>query len=110
MNISKPDLTSAVVNGKIYAIGVSIFGLGSTEEYTPSSSVDIGLRFYDGTKTISVACEPDTDVKSPLRIARKINNVTKIYGVMLVDTTDASASQIRIKTKTGVVKAIKKLS
>lgn len=69
--------------------------------YTPV--VDCGLRVYDGTQTISIACEDPASVSSPLRIAKNGN----IYGIVLVDTTDPNASKIRIKTSSGI-KALKK--
>ncbi len=65
--------------------------------------IDIGLRVYDGTETISIACEPEGTLTSPLRIAK--NGVT--YGIVLVDPSDTNASGIRIQTSSGV-KALRK--
>ena len=66
--------------------------------------VDIGLRIYDGSGTIQVACEPSGTLTSALRIRKG----TTTYGIVLVDTTDSNASKIRIKTNSGI-KAIAKL-
>jgi len=65
--------------------------------------IDIGLRLYDGSQTIIVACEPDTSVTSSIRIAKD----GKVYGIALVDITDSMASKVRIKTIAGI-KAIRK--
>jgi hypothetical protein len=64
---------------------------------------DIGLRAYDGTGTIKIACEVGT-ATSPLRISK--NGTT--YGILLVATNDTTASKIRIPTSSGV-KAVMKL-
>jgi hypothetical protein len=69
----------------------------------PPAYVDIGLRVYDGTEIISIACEPQGTLTSPLRIAR--NGV--IYGIVLVPTDDPSATGIKINTSSGI-KAIRK--
>jgi hypothetical protein len=66
--------------------------------------VDIGLRAYNGTEIITIACEPDDAISSALRIVKD----SKIYGIVLVDITDPDASSIRIRTSSGV-KALKKL-
>jgi hypothetical protein len=66
-------------------------------------AIDIGLRVYDGSATIKIACEKG-DANSPLRIAK--NGV--VYGIVLVDPSDAHASGIRIQTISGV-KALRKL-
>lgn len=71
-------------------------------EYVPEY-VDIGLRVYDGTAIVSIACEPAGTLTSPLRIAK--NGV--IYGIVLVDPSDQHASRIRVKTNSGV-KALRK--
>ncbi len=65
--------------------------------------VDIGLRAYDGTGIIKIACEPAGTLTSPLRISK--NGTT--YAVTLVDPADANASKIRVKTSSGI-KALKK--
>lgn len=65
--------------------------------------IDIGLRYYDGTQTVSIACEQGTPT-SPLRISK--NGTT--YGIALVDSGDSHASGIIIQTSSGP-KAIRKL-
>jgi hypothetical protein len=65
--------------------------------------IDIGLRAYDGTEVIAIACEPEDAVSSALRIGKD----GKVYGVALVEPTDPNASSIRIKTSSGV-KALRK--
>lgn len=64
---------------------------------------DIGLRVFDGTKTVSIAVEPSGTLTSPLRIAK--NGV--IYGIPLVDPGDPYESGIRINTSSGI-KALRK--
>lgn len=65
--------------------------------------IDIGLRVYDGTSVVTIACEEGA-AASPLRIAK---NGT-VYGIVLVDPSDANASGIRIETSSGV-KALRKM-
>jgi hypothetical protein len=65
--------------------------------------VDCGLRIYDGTAIVIIACEPAGTLTSPLRIRK--GNTT--YGIVLVDINDASASKIRIQTSSGL-KALRK--
>jgi hypothetical protein len=67
------------------------------------SYIDIGLRVYDGSSKISIACEPQGTLTSPLRIAK--NGI--IYGIVLVDPYDSNASCIRINTSSGI-KAMRK--
>ena len=69
----------------------------------PPSYVDCGLRFYNGTAAITIACEPSGTLTSPLRIRKGATT----YGIVLVDTTDANASPIRIQTSSGL-KALSK--
>jgi len=70
---------------------------------TPSAYIDCGLRLYDGTAIVTIACEPLGTLTSPLRIAKNGN----IYGIVLVPTTDANATKIRIQTSSGT-KALRK--
>jgi hypothetical protein len=63
-----------------------------------ASFTDIGLRAYNGTEVITIACEPETAVSSALRIGKD----SKVYGIALVDPTDPDATSIRIKTFSGV--------
>lgn len=67
------------------------------------SYIDIGLRVFNGSQTVIIACEPDDNVTSPLRIAKD----SKTYGVALVEPGDASDSGIRINTSSGI-KALRK--
>jgi len=72
--------------------------------YTPAPTyVDCGLRIRTGTLTLAIACEPAGTLTSPLRI-RKGGST---YGIVLVATTDANASPLRIQTSSGV-KALRK--
>ncbi len=66
--------------------------------------VDIGLRAYDGTAIIKIACEPAGVLTSPLRIHK---NGT-IYAIVLVELNDARASKFRVKTSSGI-KALAKM-
>lgn len=66
--------------------------------------IDIGLRVYDGTAIISIACEPEGTLTSPLRIRK--SEVT--YGIVLVDPSDPNASKMNIQTSSGI-KAVRKL-
>jgi len=72
--------------------------------YTPAVSyVDCGLRIRTGTLTLTIACEPAGTLTSALRIRKGATT----YGIILVATTDANASPIRINTSSGV-KALRK--
>jgi mannan endo-1,4-beta-mannosidase len=68
----------------------SIFGAGET--------IDIGLRVFDGTEIIRIACEPVGTLTSPLRIAK--NGV--VYGIVLVEPSDPAASKLKIQTSSGI--------
>lgn len=65
---------------------------------------DIWFKIFDWTQVVNIAIEPTWTVTSPLRIAK---NWT-IYWVVLVDTTDSMASNMRVNTSTWV-KALRKL-
>jgi hypothetical protein len=64
--------------------------------------IDIGLRLYDGTQIIKIACEQGTPT-SPLRISKSGTT----YGIVLVDPSDSYASGIIIQTSSGR-KAVRK--
>lgn len=81
--------------------GTPIVDLGPYEY--GSLCVDIGLRLYDGIDIVKIACEQI--LSSPLRIAKD----GTIYGIVLVQPNDSSASSIQIQTNSGT-KAIAKLS
>lgn len=78
------------------------------EYYTPPPPppqyTDCGLRVFAGNSVIKIACEPKGTVTSPLRI--RTNDTT--YGIVLVEPNDPNASQLRIKTSSGI-KALRKL-
>ena len=67
-------------------------------EFQAWGSIDIGLRVYDGTSVVKIACEPAGVLTSPLRIHK--NGTT--YAIVLVDPSDSRASKIRIKTNSGI--------
>jgi len=81
------------------------WGYGGEMSFTTSSVsvIDCGLRVFDGTSIIAIACEPTGTLTSPLRIRK--GGTT--YGIILVPVTDANASKIRIQTSSGI-KALRK--
>jgi hypothetical protein len=83
------------------ATGGDASDIGAYEVQQPA--VDIGLRAYDGTATIKIACESGP-LTSPLRIGK--NGTT--YGILLVPPTAVNASKLRIQTASGT-KALQKL-
>jgi len=60
-------------------------------------AIDIGLRLFDGTQTVSIDVEPATPSTSPFRIAK--GGVS--YSVILVDPSDTCASKFRVQTNSG---------
>lgn len=87
-------------------IGGGEYYTGDVWEFTtgaPQIFVDIGLRVYDRTSVITIACEQGA-ATSALRIVK--NGV--VYGIVLADPSDTNASGIRIGTSSGV-KALRKL-
>ena len=92
------------VGGRTYYGSSSYNTRISNFAYTPAQTyVDCGLRIRTGTLTLAIACEPAGTLTSPLRI-RKGGST---YGIVLVATTDANASPLRIQTSSGV-KALRK--
>lgn len=81
----------------------NVDGAAYIYEIQALGNIDIGLRIYDGTNIIKIACEPVGGLTSPLKVTK--NGIT--YSVILVEPSDLSASKIRIKTKSGI-KALKK--
>jgi len=72
--------------------------IGAVEVQTPPSVfLDIGLRVYDGTGIVSIACLPAT-TNTAFRVSK--NGTT--YGVVLTATNAADASKVRMKTSSGV--------
>ena len=70
---------------------------------TGSVFIDIGLRLYDGSEIVKIACEQGTPT-SPLRISK----YGTTYGIALVDIGTPYATGIIIQTSTGP-KAMRKL-
>lgn len=68
------------------------------------SYIDIGLRAFDGTEPVAIACEALGTLTSALRIAKDGD----VYGIALVDPADPNASKVRIQTNSGI-KALRKL-
>jgi len=60
--------------------------------------IDLGLRIFNGSETVSIAGEPLGVLTSPLRITKNGN----IYGIALVEVGDSKDSGIRIETKSGI--------
>jgi hypothetical protein len=87
-----------------YQSGFAAYFISELRIWGAPPYVDIGLKAYDGTGVIKIACEPTEILTSPLRIHK--NGIT--YGIILVDPADNRASKFRIKTNYGV-KALAKL-
>lgn len=91
-----------------YTAGIRVQREGITKTATNNITVsgnsylDIGLRYYDGSKIVGIAAEKA--LSSPLRIYKN----GKIYGIALVNINDPKASKIRVKTLGGI-KALRKL-
>ena len=99
-----PGDTISGTEGRTYYGSSSYNTRISNFAYTPAQTyVDCGLRIRTGTLTLAIACEPAGTLTSPLRI-RKGGST---YGIVLVATTDANASPLRIQTSSGV-KALRK--
>lgn len=119
--LPQPPYSAAIDNGKSFGLATDQRGLPRPMDWgdypnaaggdgsdigaceVQSVTVDIGLRAFDGTATIKLACEAGSPA-SPLRIAK--NGTT--YGILLVATNAPNASKIRIPTASGV-KAVMKL-
>jgi hypothetical protein len=104
--------TLAVSGGDLYAGGWFTTAGNKAYRFVARAAIvpgglDLGLRAYDGTRIIRIACEapgPGGTLSSPLRIARNGTN----YGILLVQTNATDASRIQVKTPAGI-KAWKKL-
>jgi len=84
--------------------GNGLLSVTTTVEIQP---LDIGLRVFDGTNIVGIACEPPGaggQLTSPLRIHKNGTN----YGVLLVVPDAAEASMLKIQTTDGI-KALRKL-
>ena len=60
--------------------------------------MDAGLRAYDGSAVIKLACEGPGSTNSPIRFNKNGTN----YGLLLTLTNAPNASKFRIKTPTGI--------
>jgi len=78
-------------------LSVPAFAIGN-DQYTKL------LLSFDGGVVKTIAAEPASAITSPLRV---LKNGT-VYGVVVVDPTDAKATGVRVKTAGGV-KAVRKL-
>lgn len=78
--------------------------------YAPITSTyaDIGLRLHDGTSAVAIAAEPLGTLKSSLRVVSPRDG--KVYGVALVEPSDAKASKLKVTTPQGAVKALRKFN
>jgi hypothetical protein len=65
--------------------------------------MDIGLRAYDGTNIVKIACEPEGILSSPLRVTKS----GKVYSIVLVDPSDPRASKVRIKISSAIKALVK---
>src|SRR3990167_8565117 len=65
-----------------------------------------GLRAYYGGSVISLCMVAEADAPAGVGGAIKVNKAGTLYAVYIVETTDANATPVRIKTTTGI-KAIR---
>jgi len=81
-------------------VAINDFGISRSQVLSFNSSpLDIGLRAFDGTRIIKVACEGPGATNSPVRFGKNGN----VYGIMLTETNSGSASKFRIQTSAGVM-------
>jgi hypothetical protein len=72
--------------------------IGAVEvQVPPPPTLDIGLRLFDGTNVVKIACT-NASTATPFRISK--NGTT--YGIVLTATNAANASKFRIQTSSGV--------
>lgn len=84
---------------------VTLYELEAWGSVAGPAYIDIGLRVYNGTETIKIACcDPDGAETSPLKIVGK-DGIT--YDVALVKIGDAMDSGVRIQTSSEI-KALRK--
>jgi len=76
---------------------------GHYDAFVTKLEKDPFLRAYDGTDIIWIDTEPEDTVTSPLRVYKD----GKTHGVELVNTDDPDATNIRVKTRSGI-KALKR--
>jgi hypothetical protein len=105
VNLTNITKIKAIANGHTHSGGDSRTNTSSALVYEIQAFgvIDIGLRAYDGSNVIKIACEPTGILTSSLRIAK--NGTT--YAVTLADPADTNASKIRVKTSSGI-KALRK--
>lgn len=63
-----------------------------------STGIDIGLRAFDGSEVVRLACDPGEHLTSPLRIRKD----GAIYGVLLTPTNSPAASRFLVQTTSGI--------
>ncbi|MEA3431041.1 MAG: putative metal-binding motif-containing protein [Nanoarchaeota archaeon] len=97
-----PELCDGIDNQCSGDVGYGEIDEGCDVEDT--SITDCGFRLNNGTETITIACEAEI-ATSPARVYKN----SKIWGLVLVDITDSSATQFRVQTKDGV-KALMRFS
>lgn len=111
VNYTNPVNNVQGLRATVHSYGLATGGEGTAKangwiyELQAWGVVDIGLRAYDGTGVVKIACEPAGVLSSPLRIHK---NGT-IYAIVLVDQSDSRASRTRIKTNSGT-KALAKFN
>lgn len=103
-NVTKVRLSGEAFAGDDYTPGSADVYLYELYAWGPPPYSDCGVRIYDGTSNIAIACEPADALTSPLRIYKG----SSIYGIVLVNVADPNASKIRIQTSSGI-KALRKL-
>jgi len=102
-NVEKVRVAVNAVSGNNYCINTYVFEVRAFG--SPSPYADIGLRFFNGSKTIAIAVESNGTLTSPLRIAK--DGAT--YGIVLVNPGEMYDSGLRIQTSSGI-KALRKYS
>ncbi len=118
-NNGGPTWTMALLPGSpAIGVGQTIHGLTTDQRGLPRpsvygfdigayeyevASVDAGLRAYDGTAIIELACEGPGSTNSPLRFDKNGTN----YGILLGVTNSPNASKFRIQSSSGVRSLLK---
>ncbi|MDA8130167.1 MAG: Ig-like domain-containing protein [Elusimicrobia bacterium] len=67
--------------------------IGPLPDYTSAC----GLKYYDGSAVVQLACEKPENLNSQLRVYK----APSVYGVVLTDIDDPNASKIRVNTVFG---------
>lgn len=107
VNLTYNGLANAPTNVGSY----TVIGIINDPNYQGSATnllvilnADIGLRAYDGTAIIKIACEGPNSTNSAVRFNKNGTN----YGILLTATNSPNASKFRVQTSSGT-KAIMKL-